>query len=192
MEQGAKKIILIACHSGKLKLHVAFTSPEVISTSPKSFLTSPAELISEFFCYSNSSKNITCPLGKLKTEFTSLIAKSTSHGLSDTTFFACCGENNTYLRTTFISATRLIAILIKKTKCSVFMGSLITSAKGKSKVSTKVCSFYHPHHAITTLVRCSIPPNKKRHTSELWIMKCTALGCSIYFTAIQHKLTWHD
>ena len=29
--QGAKKIILTACHSGKLKL--AFTSPDVISTS---------------------------------------------------------------------------------------------------------------------------------------------------------------
>ena len=36
--QGAKKIIFTACHLGKLKL--AFTSPGVISTSPKSFLTS--------------------------------------------------------------------------------------------------------------------------------------------------------
>ena len=36
--QGAKKIIFTPCHSGKLKL--AFTSPEFISTSPKSFLTS--------------------------------------------------------------------------------------------------------------------------------------------------------
>ena len=36
--QGAKKIIFTACHSGKLKL--AFTSPDVISTSPKNFLTS--------------------------------------------------------------------------------------------------------------------------------------------------------
>ena len=34
-------------------------------------------------------KNCTCPLGKLKTEFTSPIAKSTSPGLLDTTFFAC-------------------------------------------------------------------------------------------------------
>ena len=83
--QGGKKIIFIACHSGKLKL--AFTSPDIISTSPKSF--SQAELISPFFCYSNSSKNITCPSGKLKTELTSPIAKSTSPGLFDTTFFAC-------------------------------------------------------------------------------------------------------
>ena len=37
-QQGAKKIIFTACHSGKLKL--AFTSPDVISTSPKIFLTS--------------------------------------------------------------------------------------------------------------------------------------------------------
>ena len=36
--RGAKKIIFTACHSGKLKL--AFTSPDVISTSPKNFLTS--------------------------------------------------------------------------------------------------------------------------------------------------------
>ena len=42
--QGAKKIIFTACHSGKLKL--AFTSPDIISTSPKNLL---------FFCYSNSS-----------------------------------------------------------------------------------------------------------------------------------------
>ena len=31
--QGAKKIIFTACHSGKLKL--ALTSPDVVSTSPK-------------------------------------------------------------------------------------------------------------------------------------------------------------
>ena len=36
--QGAKKIIFTAFHSGKLKL--AFTSPDIISTSPKNFLTS--------------------------------------------------------------------------------------------------------------------------------------------------------
>ena len=36
--QGAKKIIFTACHSGKLKL--TFTSPDVVSTSPKSFLKS--------------------------------------------------------------------------------------------------------------------------------------------------------
>ena len=36
--QGAKEIILKACHSGKLK--VAFSSPDGILTSPKNFLTS--------------------------------------------------------------------------------------------------------------------------------------------------------
>ena len=36
--QGAKKITFTAFHSGKLKL--AFTSPDVISTSPKNVLTS--------------------------------------------------------------------------------------------------------------------------------------------------------
>ena len=41
--QGAKKIIFPACHLGKLKL--AFTSPHVISTSPKNFLTSRIDFI---------------------------------------------------------------------------------------------------------------------------------------------------
>ena len=36
--QGAKKFIFTACHSGKLKRE--FTSPDVISTNSKSFLTS--------------------------------------------------------------------------------------------------------------------------------------------------------
>jgi len=49
-----------------------------------------AELISQFFSYSNSSKDITHLLGKLKTEFTCPIAKSPSPGLLDTTFFARC------------------------------------------------------------------------------------------------------
>ena len=35
-------------------------------------------------------KIFACPSGKLSTEFTSPIAKSTSPGLSDTTFFARC------------------------------------------------------------------------------------------------------
>ena len=37
-------------------------------------------MILQFFGYLNSSKNITCPSGKLKTAFTSPIAKSTSPG----------------------------------------------------------------------------------------------------------------
>ena len=86
LDQGAKKIIFTACHSGKLKL--AFTSPDVISTSPKNFLTSRIDLtvllLFEFL------KKITYPSGKLKTELTSPIAKSTSPGLSDSTFFARC------------------------------------------------------------------------------------------------------
>ena len=86
-EQGAKKVIFTACHSGKLNL--TFTSPNIISTSTKNVLMS--RLISQFSCILNSSKNFTCPSGKLITEFTSPIAKSTSPGLSDTTFFARWG-----------------------------------------------------------------------------------------------------
>ena len=74
--QGAKKVIFTACHLGKLK--ITFTSPNIISTSPKNILMS--RWISQFFCNFNSSRNFTCPLGKLITEFTSPMAKSTSPG----------------------------------------------------------------------------------------------------------------
>ena len=98
MLQGAKKIIFTACHLGKLKL--AFTSPDVMSTSPKNYLTSRIDftvpLLFEFL------KNITCPLGKLRTEFTSPKAKSTNPGLSDTTFFARCAGMKTILDRAFV------------------------------------------------------------------------------------------
>ena len=84
--QGAKKVIFTPFHSGKLKL--TFTSPNIISTSPKNVLMS--RLISQFFCNLNSSKKFTCPSDKLITKFSSPIAKSASPGLSDTTFFARC------------------------------------------------------------------------------------------------------
>ena len=88
MQQGAKKVIFTACHSGKLKL--TFTSPNIISTSPKNVLMS--RLISQFFCNLYSSKNFSCPSGKLITEFISPIAKSSSPGLSDTTLFVRCAR----------------------------------------------------------------------------------------------------
>ena len=83
-----RKSFFTACHLSNLKL--AFTSPNVISTSPKIFWW--AELISNFFCKLNSSKYFTCPSGKLRTEFTGPIAKSTSPRLSNTTFFAHCSR----------------------------------------------------------------------------------------------------
>ena len=77
-----------ACHSGKLWL--AFTSPKFISTSPPKFWL--AGLITQFFCDLNSSKNFSCSAGKVRTEFTISMAKSTSPGLSDSTFFARCSR----------------------------------------------------------------------------------------------------
>ena len=46
--QGAKKIIFKACPSGKLKL--AVTSPDIISASPKSFLTSRIDFTVLLLC----------------------------------------------------------------------------------------------------------------------------------------------
>ena len=59
----AKKVIFKACHSGKLKL--TFTSPNIISTSPK-------KRVDEYNWFHSSSviwipqKNFTCPSGKFK------------------------------------------------------------------------------------------------------------------------------
>ena len=87
--QGGKKIIFTAYYFGKLKL--TFTSPDVISTSPKNFLTSRIDftvLLFEFL------KKRHMPVGQVltfkKTEFTSLIANSSSRRLLETTFFARC------------------------------------------------------------------------------------------------------
>ena len=81
---GVKEIIFTAGHSGKLKL--AFASADVISTSPKSSLTSRIDftvlLLFEFL------KKRHLPIRQM--EFSSLIVKyCTSPGLSDTTFFVC-------------------------------------------------------------------------------------------------------
>ena len=68
------------------------SSPKVISTSP---LPPKQKWVSrinklQFFCNLITPKDFTCPSGKLTTEFTNLIVKCTSPGLSDTTFFQPC------------------------------------------------------------------------------------------------------
>ena len=78
-KQDAKKIIFTACHSGMLKL--AFTSPGVISTSPKTFLTGRIDFTV-----------LLIQIPQKGSAFTSPIAKSTSPGLLDTTFFARCSK----------------------------------------------------------------------------------------------------
>ena len=76
--QGAKKVIFKACHSGKLKL--AYTSPNVISTSPPTVLMSRIDFTVLLTLIWIPQKNFTCPSGKLSSKFTSSIAKSTSPG----------------------------------------------------------------------------------------------------------------
>ena len=83
-EQSAKKVSFTACHSGKLKL--AFTSPNIISTGPKHVLMVRIDFTIP------SSKNFTSPSGKLRTKFTSPIAKSDSPA---TSFASCRGSYKT-------------------------------------------------------------------------------------------------
>ena len=68
----------------------------------KSFRLAPKPFLITRIDYSpSSSKNSTCPLGKLRTKVTSPVTKSTSPGLSDTTFFARCAsiQNSTSIFT---------------------------------------------------------------------------------------------
>ena len=69
-----------------LSLIVACTNPQVISTSPQTLLISRIDYNPSVIW--TSRKNSTCPLCKLRTKITSPIAKSTSPGLLDMTFFA--------------------------------------------------------------------------------------------------------
>ena len=90
--QGAKKVIFAVFHLSKLKLAYDLLVQTSFQVAPKTCLQ--VKLISQFYCNWNSLKNFTCVSVKLRTEFTSLIAKSTSPWLSDTTFFACCVMQN--------------------------------------------------------------------------------------------------
>jgi len=62
--QGAKKIIFTACHSGKLKL--AFTSPDVISTSPKNVLMNRIDFTLIFLLLFEFLKKHHLPVGQVK------------------------------------------------------------------------------------------------------------------------------
>ena len=74
IKQVAKKIIFTACHSGKLKL--ASTSAEVISTSPRRFLTSIIEFI-VLLLFELLKKHHLLGGASEQQNFTSPIAKST-------------------------------------------------------------------------------------------------------------------
>ena len=81
-DHGAKKVSFTACHLGKLLL---------VCTNPRVFLTNPKDFVISNIDYSSSVISISqkTSLALLaRTEFTSLIAKSTSPRLTDVTFFA--------------------------------------------------------------------------------------------------------
>ena len=82
--QGVKKVSLTVCHLGKL--YLACTSLRVSLTALKKVFDEQDCI--QFFCNLNSPKNFTCPAGKLRREFTSPIAQSTSGRLLDTNFIA--------------------------------------------------------------------------------------------------------
>ena len=84
--QGAKKVIFTDCHWGKLRL--AYTSPKVISASPKNFLMSRIDF-TVLLSFEFLKKNFTCPSGQLRTEFTSPMAKSASPLSAIGHYFLC-------------------------------------------------------------------------------------------------------
>ena len=84
--QGAKKVSFTAYCSSKRQ--PTFTSPGVILISQEKSCEEQGEF--QFFCNVNFLKKIVCPSGKLRTKFTSPIAKSTSPRLLDMTFFVHC------------------------------------------------------------------------------------------------------
>ena len=84
---GCKESQFYSSPFGQVVASINFTSPKFISTSPRNVLISRTDYTVPSVIWT-AQKNFTSPSGKLRTEFTSLIAKSTSPGLSDNTFFA--------------------------------------------------------------------------------------------------------
>ena len=76
----------LACNAIPRLVYADFTSSERLSVRRN--LLGNKTFVLQIFVILILRKIFACPLGKLSTEFTSLIAKSTSPGLSDTTFFA--------------------------------------------------------------------------------------------------------
>ena len=80
---GCKEVMFTACHSDELEL--TFTSPNIISTSPKSVWWADW-FRSSSVIWIPQKTSLACMMGKLRKEFSSPIAKSTSPGPSDTYF----------------------------------------------------------------------------------------------------------
>ena len=105
---GCKESHFYSLPFGQAEANIIFVSPNIISTSPKNVLMS--RLISQFFCNLNSLKNFTCLSGKLKTEFTSSIAKSTSPGYRTLLSLICTLLlSNWYDQFFFVVLTRYFA-----------------------------------------------------------------------------------
>ena len=85
-----------------------FGQAVALHVAHKSFQLAPKPLLISRIDYSPSviwisqKKNSSCLSGKLRTKFTSPIAKSPSPGLSDMTFFSRCSENQQYTWITFV------------------------------------------------------------------------------------------
>ena len=84
------------CKESQLACHSHVLANKSFQLAPKPFLISRIDYHPSVIWI--SQKHSTCPSGKLRTKITSPIAKSTSPGLSDTTFFARCNFYVSYWR----------------------------------------------------------------------------------------------
>ena len=137
---------------------LTFTSPNIISTSPQNVLMS--RLISQFFCNLNSSKKLTCPSGKLITEFTSPIGHYFLCTLEMQPLFWMTGFKFSIIFNLFLAATWYnglifvtLYVLLKKTvvywlllKNFIFTISLQTviKAKGHENSESETCVKWTP------------------------------------------------
>ena len=143
-----------------------------------------SRLISQFLCNLNSLRNFTCPSGKLITEWTSPIAKSTSPGLSDTTFWVdgSLEDHPSYpgrANFAYIALKHLANLLDEKQK--------VGSARRVTRLARS--SFLHKN----TLARPVIPAKgrKSEHARELlaraskgvkgYFFQCDSTGKEVLF-----------
>ena len=149
-----------------------------------------------------SSKNSTCPSGKLLTKITSLIAKSTSHGLSDMTFFAwwswwtgyrCCNIWSPFLHTWLSKALKEKKKLKGKqwiSKIIIKLNPIKLDTTIQSQMSSE--GWHWSYSKLWYYGKAIIVREVKQPNLRWWKMPlCSSLWC-LYYRGATVMLPWSN
>ena len=127
----------------------------------------------EFPQKENSPKAFTCPLGKLRVKSTSLTAKSTSPGLSDTNFFVPCKGNLELLEFFFLQHP-VIAVIGRRSGLMANYFAVLQFAPSRGTALWSWAGNFTSHWPLLTQVYKWVPAN-------------LLLGITLRWTSIPHR-----